>query len=73
MDIFLKLGATSQFTPTPVIDLIRGNLADRTARHLMVISSGDSVIGILERGLSEDSVEGDGKDDKKKQKKQKDR
>eukprot|EP00026_Physarum_polycephalum_P000019 Phypoly_transcript_00019.p1 GENE.Phypoly_transcript_00019~~Phypoly_transcript_00019.p1 ORF type:complete len:3090 (+),score=490.35 Phypoly_transcript_00019:142-9411(+) len=53
LDIFLALSATSQYTPTPVIDLIRGNLADRTARHLMVISSGDSVIGILERALSQ--------------------
>lgn len=53
MDNFLQFSTTTKYNRTPVLDLIRGNLEDKTARHLMVISSGDSVIGILEKYLFE--------------------
>ena len=33
--------------PFPVTDLIRDNLGDKLARHLMLITSGDSAMGIL--------------------------
>ena len=35
----------------PVTDLIQANLEDPHARHLMLITSGDSAIGILEQSL----------------------
>ena len=53
LDIFTK--ALSQLNKTivrtPVLDLIKANLEDPDARHLMIISSGDAAIGILEQYL----------------------
>ncbi|XP_001629791.2 uncharacterized protein LOC5509270 [Nematostella vectensis] len=40
-------------TSLPVKDLIRDNLYDKTARHLMVITNGDSAIGILDSTLAD--------------------
>ena len=40
-----------EYRPVLVTDLIRDNLYDRTARHLMLITSGDSAIGILDQTL----------------------
>ena len=37
----------------PVTELIQANLKDFHARHLMLITSGDSPIGILKQGLAE--------------------
>ena len=39
------------YHPVIVTDLIRDNLYDRNARHLMLITSGDSAIGILDQTL----------------------
>ncbi|KAK3605798.1 hypothetical protein CHS0354_002411 [Potamilus streckersoni] len=35
----------------PVLDLIKENIEDRFARHLLLIASGDSVLGIIEKQL----------------------
>ncbi|KAG2374013.1 hypothetical protein C9374_011678 [Naegleria lovaniensis] len=35
-------------TPTPITDLVQLNLADKFARHLMVITNGDSALSLLE-------------------------
>ncbi|KAK3713136.1 hypothetical protein QZH41_001215 [Actinostola sp. cb2023] len=37
----------------PVTELIRDNLKDEMARHLMIITSGDSAIGILDQTLKD--------------------
>ncbi|XP_028396213.1 uncharacterized protein LOC114520186 [Dendronephthya gigantea] len=48
--IFLnKLDNTTSCDIIPVIQLIQANLEDPHARHLMLITSGDSAIGILEQ------------------------
>lgn len=36
---------------TPVLELIKANLEDQDARHLMIISSGDAAISILDHYL----------------------
>ncbi len=38
---------------TPVLELIKANTLDAAARHLMIISSGDAAVGILEQYLKE--------------------
>ena len=37
----------------PVTDLIRDNLRDKRARHLMIITNGDSAIGIIDQTLQD--------------------
>jgi hypothetical protein len=37
----------------PVTQLIQENLADPHARHLMLITSGDSAVGILKQSLAQ--------------------
>jgi hypothetical protein len=52
--IFLKqLKTPSGQDIIPVTKLIQANLADRHARHLMLITSGDSAVGILKQSLAQ--------------------
>ena len=44
-------------TSIPVTTLIQENLADPKARHLMLITSGDSALGILKQNLSQSDKE----------------
>ncbi|KAK3605800.1 hypothetical protein CHS0354_002416 [Potamilus streckersoni] len=41
----------------PVLDLIKENVSDRSARHLLLITTGDSVLGILEKLLRDQGRE----------------
>ncbi|KAL3853048.1 hypothetical protein ACJMK2_016631, partial [Sinanodonta woodiana] len=41
----------------PILDLIKENIDDRTARHLLLITTGDSVLGILEKQLKDQGRE----------------
>ena len=43
--------------PFPVTDLIRDNLRDKLARHLMLITSGDSAMGIVQLTLQDSDKE----------------
>lgn len=38
---------------TPVLQLIKDNIDDQDARHLMIISSGEAAVGIVEQQLRE--------------------
>ncbi|KAG0610191.1 hypothetical protein M758_7G045200 [Ceratodon purpureus] len=40
-----------RFDPPPALDLVKANLDDKDARHLMLISTGESAIGIVESML----------------------
>jgi ABC-type multidrug transport system fused ATPase/permease subunit len=53
LDKLKKLMASSGQDIIPVTKLIQENLADPHARHLMLITSGDSAIGILKQSLAE--------------------
>ena len=53
LDKIKKLMAFSGQDIIPVTSLIRENLADLHARHLMLITSGDSAIGILKQSLAQ--------------------
>ena len=53
LDKMKKLMAFSGHDIVPVTSLIQENLADLHARHLMLITSGDSAIGILKQSLAQ--------------------
>nr|XP_024402110.1 uncharacterized protein LOC112295119 isoform X3 [Physcomitrium patens] len=40
-----------QFVPPPTLDLVKANIEDQHARHLMLIGNGESCIGIIETML----------------------
>jgi hypothetical protein len=54
---FTKQGLVERYKPTPVLELIKENLEDTGARHLMIISSGDAVVNILVECVVESYVQ----------------
>ena len=57
-DLFIKRSfITHSVSDTPVLDLIKDNLDDRESRHLMLITKGDSAIGILKQVLEDSNRE----------------
>lgn len=52
LEIFMKAhGGFDSKSLSPVLELIKSNIKDPEARHLMIISNGTTALGILDQYL----------------------